>query len=113
VLHENRQRDAMLGVKKSDLDAYREACTDLVREFNLRPQPTPQPSPSPAQTIQPSQAGNMTSAASQAGRFAAKRAAPRSLQPAQRTLASPDQAKAHPSPSQIVAAMQKSRGQVV
>lgn len=108
-LHGIRKRDQLLGVQKSDLAAYREACEEVrgVVHKNLpaQPQPTPDPAPMLSQASQ-------TSAAAQASRFQAKRAAPRSPQPAQRVIASETQARSYPSNSEIVAQMKKQRGQV-
>lgn len=107
-LHAIRKRDALLGVQQNDLTAYREACAEVrgavFKQAPAQSQPTLDPTPSQA---------SPTSAAAQASRFEAKRAAPRSPQPAQRTLVTEEQGRRYPTASEIVSQMKKSRGQVV
>jgi len=110
-LHGIRKRDQLLGVQKSDLVAYREACEEVRGVIYKNAPAQPQPTQDPVHTL-PSQA-SPTSAAAQASRFQAKRAAPRSPQPAQRVIASETQERRYPSSSEIVAQMKKQRGQVV
>lgn len=111
TLHENRRRDAMLGIQKSDLDAYREACNDVVQDLNLRPA-APQPGQGTTQSA-PSQAGTVQQQAQPASRHEAKRAAPRSPIPAQRVMSSPQQGQRFPTASEIVQKMKQQRGQVI
>jgi hypothetical protein len=109
-LHEIRQTDQLMGIQKPDLTAYREAAAAVRSAVFKNAQPVPQPTLEPALNQQPSQASQEQA---QQGRFEAKRAAPRSPQPAQRTLASPAESRRFPTNSEIVRQMQKSRGQVV
>jgi hypothetical protein len=102
-LHEIRQRDAALGVQKSNLELYREACS-MVRTSLGTPQPRPaENTPPPVPQAAPN------TVVSRDDRLAGKRAAPRPVRPASQRA--PETMERAPTGAEIVNQMRKARGQ--
>lgn len=95
-----RNKYSMLGVPKPDIELYREAC-ELTRQELVKPSETVKPNVESKPAAQPAQLQ---------AKLERKRAAPQPPAGANK-IASELPSNAHPSGSQVVAAMRKSRGQ--
>ena len=99
-LHDIRTRDAALGVRRDDLDSYREAC-NTVRNA-LAPKQSQSEGPKPTAAVQ---------AAPQPDRLERKRAAPRQPTAATRTASMASEAPRFKTGSEIVDQMRRARAQ--